>query len=210
MQRIRGMLALVAGSTLALAACEEGPTAPPAPDGPGATSQLEAAATRAAGNPAARETADLMVFFGNVQGDPGEVVLRRRPGNDTFSWRLKSSAFAPGHAYTVWIGNFGGTGAGEDGGWGSGGIVGGNGQFTAAGNHCLWSLDQTEAGLGLSGGFRPGTPPDCDRVDVTEPIFFFVLDHGDWEPGDMLERWDPTGGTNDPGTLEGILFAVFG
>lgn len=210
MQCFRGMLALVAGSALAVAACDGGPTEPTASDEARAASQVDIAADMAPGNSAAtRETTALFDLFGVVPGSLGEVVLQRRPDNGTFNWRLETSHLDRGHAYTVWIGNFDGTGVGEDGGWGAGGVVGGNGQFTASGNHCIWPLDETAAGLGLSGGFRPGTPPDCDKVDVTGPIFFFVLDHGEWEPGDMLERWDPTGGTNDLGTLEGVLFAVF-
>ena len=136
----------------------------------------------------------------------GKLIFRRNTANNTFSWRLKSSAFTAVHSYTIWIGNFDGIGFGNDGGWGAGGIVGGNGQFTAAGNHCVWPLD--EDGDGSTGGFRPGTPPVCDMVDVTETIWFFVLDHGEWEPGDMLSRWDPTNGTGDPDVLESTLFTV--
>ena len=137
----------------------------------------------------------------------GELIFRRNTANNTFSWRLKTSAFDAGHSHTIWIGNFDGIGFGNDGGWGAGGVVGGNGQFTASGNHCVWALNEDDQN-GFTGGFRPGTPPDCDMVDVTETIWFFVLDHGDWEPGDMLSRWDPTNGTGNPLVLESTLFTV--
>jgi hypothetical protein len=142
----------------------------------------------------------------NCEEADGELVFLRNKSNNTFSWQLKTSAFDAGHAYTVWIGNFDENGLGNNGGWGAGWIVDVNGQFTAAGDHCVWPLDQDDPS-GLSGGFRPGTPPDCNMVDTTEPIWFYVLDHGDWEPGDMLALWDPTSGTGDPGVLEGILFS---
>lgn len=169
--------------------------------------QSDLAAPAAPGSESARtsESFDLLNLFTNEKED-GELTFRRK-ANGTFSWQLKTSAFDTGHAYTVWIGNFAGTGLGNDGGYGAGGIVGGNGKFTASGNHCVWPLDQEDLS-GLTGGFRPGTPPDCEMVDLTKTIFFFVLDHGEWEPGDMLARWDPTSGTGDPGVLEGILFAV--
>jgi len=46
-------------------------------------------------------------------------------------------------------------------------------------------------------------------IDVSGPIFFFVLDHEEWEPGDMLARWDPTSGTGDLGVLGGVVFGSF-
>ena len=189
---------------ITLAGCDSEITS--SADGPESI-QPDRAVTGAPGHSSARagESFELVNLFTGEKAD-GELTFRRKASNGTFTWQLKTSAFESGHAYTVWIGNFDGTGLGNDGGWGAGGIVGGNGRFTASGNHCVWALDQSDPS-GLTGGFRPGTKPDCDMVDVTEPIFFFVLDHGEWEPGDMLARWDPTSGTGDPSVLEGILFA---
>jgi len=155
-----------------------------------------------------KETASLLNLFDPAAGAFGEVVMQRRPGNNTMSWRLKTSAFEAGNAYTVWVGNFDGTGLGNDGGWGAGGLVGGSGKLTASGNHCVWPLDPNDPS-GLTGGFRPGVKSDCDMIDVSGPIFFFVLDHKEWEPGDMLARWDPTSGTGDLGVLGGVVFGSF-
>lgn len=139
-------------------------------------------------------------------GPAGTMTLNRRLNSESLSWQLKTAAFEPGHAYTVWIGNF--TESAHDGGWGAGGLVGGNGQFTASGNDCVWPLVTF-----TDGGFRPGTRADCDKIDVAGPITVFVLDHRDWEPGDMLERWDPNGvedeGSETPTALAGFLVASF-
>jgi len=143
-----------------------------------------------------------LINFNTGQAVDGEVVLKRRLKNNTFSWQLKTSAFDAGNAYTVWIGNF--PNFDNGGGWGAGGIVGGNGKFTASGNHCVWPLETFS-----TGGFRPGAKSDCNMVDLEQPIWFFVLDHGDWEPGDMLARWDPTSGTGDESVLGKVLFAFF-
>lgn len=150
-----------------------------------------------------RSLADL----GGLADVDGTVRLSRRVKNNTFNWNLRASGMDPGHAYTVWIGNF--TESSHDGGWGTGGLVGGSGKINASGNHCLWELVTFS-----DGGFRPGKKASCDLVDVEGPVTFFLLDHGDWEPGDVFERWDPTGGTPDPdtpdpGTLEGAMTASF-
>jgi len=188
-----------------LAGCDSDITS--SSDGPESI-QPDRSVTAAPGSESARtsESIDLLNLFTNEKAD-GKLTIRKKAAKGTFTWQLKTSAFDAGHAYTVWIGNFDGTGLGNDGGYGAGGVVGGNGMFRASGNHCVWPLDQDDP-TGLTGGFQPGTSPDCDMVDVTETIFFFILDHGEWEPGDMLARWDPTSGTGDPTVLEGILFAV--
>lgn len=76
-------------------------------------------------------------------------------------------------------------------------------EITASGTHCIWPLDTF-----FDGGFRPGDPPDCDKIDVEGPITFFLLDHGEWESGDMLDRWDPTG-TVGPAPFAGAWVASF-
>jgi len=183
---------------ITLAGCDSDVTS--SSDGPESI-QPDLSVPAAPGSESARtnETYDLVNFFTGKKAN-GELIFRRKSSNSTFSWQLKTSAFDSGDAYTVWIGNF--PNFDNDGGWGAGGIVGGNGQFTASGNHCVWPLETF-----VTGGFRPGVKPDCDMVDLNEPVWFFVLDHGEWEPGDMLARWDPTSGTGDESALDGVLFA---
>lgn len=129
--------------------------------------------------------------LGGLPDAGGTVTLHRRPGNNTMSWELRASELAVGHAYTVWVGNFDDP-ALTNGGWGAGGLVGGGGQVIAASNHCVWPLVTF-----TDGGFQPGTSPDCDKIDVEAGISFFLIDHEDWKPGDMMERWDPDGGFDD-------------
>lgn len=138
----------------------------------------------------------------------GMVTLHRRPANNTMSWELKAAGLNAGHAYTVWVGNWldeEGNFDDSEGGWGAGGLMGGDGRVTAAGNHCIWLLVTFD-----TGGFRPGDSPECAEIDVEKPIIFFVLDHREWEPGDMMHRWDPTGGTGDISTVAGFLEGHFG
>lgn len=151
------------------------------------------------------ETAALDAL-GPPPSQESSVSLARNLRNGNLNWQLKASGLTPGNAYTVWIGNF--PKFDDDGGWGSGGLVGGSGQVTAAGNHCVWDLVSFS-----EGGFRPGTKPNCERIRVNEQVWFFLLDHGEWEPGDILERWDPNGvidsSDETPTTLQGAWGAFF-
>lgn len=138
----------------------------------------------------------------------GEVTVRRKPANNTMSWKIDASGLGARHAYTVWLGNFDDP-ALTNGGWGDGGLVGGDGQLTSSGNHCIWPLVTF-----TDGGFRPGKSPDCEKIDIEGQLFFFVLDHQAWEAGDVFEFWDPDDGTDaeetpDPGDLAGFLAASF-
>lgn len=63
-------------------------------------------------------------------------------------------------------------------------MVGGSGSITTAGNHCVHQLDPS----GLTGGFEPGTPPNCDLIDADGDISFFLVDHDEWTPGDQSAR----------------------
>lgn len=186
---MRKLLSLmVAGIfALTLGACGDTATAPDA-------------SASVQGGDVVTETADDPLVLPNTEPDfnaEGMVTLRRNPKNNTLSWKLNASGvegapgFEKGNAYTVWI--EGDPGAG----WGSGGVIGGNGEVTASGNHCVWDLVSF-----WDGGFRPGKKANCDAFDVTEPIAFFVLDHGEWESGDMLERWDPDGNPKTEGNCE--------
>lgn len=132
----------------------------------------------------------------------GIVTLNRRPANNTMSWEMDADGLTEGHAWTLWVGNFE---AGNDGGSASGGLVGGSGWVTTAGNHCIWPL-VTE----MDGGFRPGLPPDCDMVDVKKSVIFILMDHGKWVPGDVMTFWDPTGGDgNIPTSFTGFAMGFF-
>lgn len=177
----------------------------------GGTAQ-EAVAGQAKGNKGqVSETQSMFPIPFNQPGfnAEGSVTLKRNASNNTLHWNINVSGvegapgFEKGNAYTVWVGNF--LESDADGGWGSGGIVGGNGSFNTAGNHCIWPLVTF-----TDGGFRPGTKPDCDMIDVTQQVAIFVLDHGEWEPGDMIARWDPTSGTSDELALAGALGVFFG
>lgn len=189
---------------ITLAGCDSNVTSP---EQKNHTQNLELKENKAPNNQhiPTKETAPLLNLFNPEAESLGQVVLNRRPGNNTMSWHLKTSAFEAGHAYTVWVGNFGSQ---TDGGWGAGGLVGGNGKLNASGNHCVWPLFPEDES-GNTGGFRPGIKPDCDMIDISGPITFFVLDHKEWEPGNMLARWDPTSGTGELSALVGALFGSF-
>jgi len=214
MKRRTAVLALAFSFGLLITACDA--TAP--------TTSTEAipAETQAAANqgPAAsqkpiKQTGSLFavdldpdddITYPEEENPAGMMALRRNPKSGVLSWQIKSSAFNPGHAFTVWIGNFDDP-ALTNGGWGAGGLVGANGQFTVSGNHCIWPLVTF-----TDGGFEPGTKPDCSKIDGEGPITVFVLDHRDWNPGDILERWDPNGARPDDDTateLAGFLVASF-
>lgn len=197
--------AVVAFAAIALTACDEQATEnltePSVPQGTDvAASQQENGGTIEQDE---RPLVNLLPF--PVDGS-GSVTLNRKVQNNTLHWQLNAENLPPGHAYTIWIGNF--TETPHDGGWGDGGIVGGSGKLTASGNHCVWDLVTF-----TEGGFRPGTKPNCQRIDVEGPVTFFLLDHGDWEPGDMLERWDPNGVVDssgeEPTQFEGVWGAFF-
>ncbi len=161
---------------------------------------LLGAAPPAAGTVTAT-SADLMQFAPPIAGAEGTVTVTRR-ANGSFSWGLTATGLAPGHAYTVWVGNFArGADPNEDGGHGAGGLVGGSGAITAAGNHCVRPLEV--GGGGFSGGFEPGTAPDCGFVDASLPFVLFLIDHGPWEPGNQSAFRTPIGGG-----FVGAMFAV--
>jgi len=220
--RATGPLTLLVAVTLSLttAACSDSdsPTAPRAEDVSTAeTSSSLIPAARgprgfAPGGPprAATEALGSSGIFPHPTGS-GHVTLRKNP-NGTFSWLLKARGLERGNAVTVWVGNFSrdldGAGPGtleDDGGRGFGGLVGGSGRLTAAGNHCVHALEQT--GTGLIGGFQPGVPPDCGLVDPSLPIWFFLVDHGPWT-GEVADFWSPLG--TDPATFVGVLEACVG
>jgi len=189
---------------LAVIGCGDSTTSAAAITGADDASEAAAPSTSSAAAQRSGATANLLPAFG-FAGTSGQIVLNRR-SNGTFSWRLKAEGATPGNAYTLWIGNFNGDGTGNDGGHGSGGLVGGSGKITAAGNHCLHQLDPADP-TGSTGGFVPGTAPNCNLVDTSGPIFFFLLDHGPWTPGDVSEFRSPFG--DDMAGLAGVLFAVF-
>ncbi len=135
-------------------------------------------------------------FAANVEG---MVTIRRRPANNTMNWEVDAVGLTPGHSWTLWVGNFN---ENTDLGSGGGGLVGGSGGITAAGNHCIWPLDENE----MDGGFVPGTAPDCSMIDVTKGVTFILLDHGVWQPGDVMAFWDPTGGIDNIPTYAGVAF----
>lgn len=176
----------------ALAGCNDS-------SGPTSASQPSDLSASQQGGVVVEEEAPLLAQPGtNFPPIVGSVTLTRNTRNGTLNWRLEATgvrpgaALEPGNAFTVWVGNF--TQGPADGGWGSGGVVGGSGSVTTGGNHCVWDLITF-----WDGGFRPGEKPNCERVRLDEPMAIFLLDHGEWEPGDMLERWDPDG---DPTTRD--------
>lgn len=130
----------------------------------------------------------------------GTVSMTRKPANNTINWTLEAEGLGrDGHAWTIWWGN---TPFTESGGYGGGGVIH-NGQVTASNNHCTWTLETF-----WDGGFRPEKEPTCDRIDASGAIVVNLLIHDEWEPGDMMERWDPDGDANTadigdpPGPIE--------
>lgn len=171
---------------------------------------LAVLAPAAVATSSATDTEPLVPVFG--AGDGGEVTLTRR-ANSTFTWKLEATGFDPGHAYTVWVGNFLDGRVDEngvvrtwlnDGGFGGSGLVGASGTINAAGNHCIGVLDPANP-LGEDGGFVPGTAPDCDYIDQDGQIVFYLIDHGPWASGEQDARRTPVGGG-----FEGLWFAYFG
>lgn len=142
--------------------------------------------------------------FQGIDGLVGEVIITKLP-NGTFTWKLEAHGLEPGHAYSIWVGNFealDGLDFAAPG--GGGGIVGGSGSVVESGNHCLWPLNQDYVEgepIEEIGGFRPGTAPDCNFVDPDHEngVWFVLEDHGPWESGDMIELWSPGGfAANNP------------
>jgi hypothetical protein len=165
----RALPALLAATFLGLAAaCEQAPLEP--------FSQLspteEATAARMGG--VYTETVYLEPM---MDGVIGTSTLQRR--NNGFAFRVMASGLEPRHPVTLWAINLE-TG---DVGRAAGGIVGGSGRVTLAGNHCVHE-----------GGKSPGTPPTCDLIDPMGDIRFVLLQGEDeWTPGDMMVRWNPAG-----------------
>lgn len=120
------------------------------------------------------------------------------------SWNFNLEGLIPGHSWTLWVGNFDDPPVFINGGSAGGGLVGGSGQVTAAGNHCIWPLITD-----LDGGFRPGVAPDCSMIDVNKEISFFLMDHLEWTPGDVMAFWDPTGGEGNPPVYGGFVMGWF-
>lgn len=96
---------------------------------------------------------------------------------------------SPGHSITLWA--FDGTFAS---GWVAGGLVGGNGEISFSTNNCIYvTTGQFDEFLGR----EPGGDRRCDEMNLsaTFPEFLppglmlFLLDHGEWTPGDMQAIW---------------------
>jgi len=218
--RATGPLTLLVAVTLSLttAACSDSdsPTAPRAEEA--SFAETPVALTPASRGPlgiarggphADTETLGNSGLFPHPTGS-GNLTFRKNP-NGTFSWQIEARGIEKGNAFTVWVGNFSrdldGDGPGtleDDGGRGSGGLVGGSGRLAAAGNHCVHAL--TPSGTGIIGGFQPGVPPDCDLVDPNLPIWFFLIDHGPWT-GEVADFWSPLG---TDFTIVGVLEACVG
>jgi len=126
--------------------------------------------------------------------------------NMTFTFQIEASGFEPGHSVTLWV--FDGSGAA--GGFADSGLVGENGKIFFTGTNCVHPV-----------AFVPGQPPSCDMIDLTAPntaadffvtlegvdedfaavlsegwvqgLNFFLLDHGEWEPGKMESLWTDEG-----------------
>lgn len=129
--------------------------------------------------------------------------------NMSFTFQIEASGFQPDHSVTLWV--FDGSGAG--GGFADSGLVGDNGKIFFTGTNCIYP-----------DAFVPGQPPACDMIDLVasntaadffatlegvdedfaavlaegwvQGLNFFLLDHGEWEPGEMESLW----------TNEGLFF----
>lgn len=180
-----GSLALSLLAAVLLAACGGG-DAVQGPTEAGEAAALTPAASQSMGQKPVSMTKSMVQGpFDPIEGAEATVTLTRR-ANDTFHWKLRASGMKKGHAFTVWILH-----SDESGGHAAGGLVGGNGKVTAAGNHCVSDLKITED-FPEGFGFSPGiSTPDCDVIDTNADLTFAFLDHGLWEPGDMFERWKP-------------------
>ncbi len=126
--------------------------------------------------------------------------------NMSFTFEIEASGFDPGHSVTLWV--FDGSGAA--GGFADSGLVGDNGKIFFTGTNCIYPV-----------AFVPGQPPACDLIDIEAPntavdffatldgvdedfaavlaegweqgLNFFLLDHGEWEPGKMESLWTDEG-----------------
>lgn len=214
MTRFTAVLALALSFGLLITGCDSGLTGEEAPPdqqsenaGPLTRSvpqSYSGAVTKGRNGGVVQQEAALVVTDVREGEEPypvGTASLKRKSDNDNIQFTLDVSGLPQkqnGHAYTVWWGNLpladsqnpDGDGGG---GWGGGGVVR-DGKFTVSNNHCTWDLETF-----WDGGFRPGTKPNCDRIDASEAIIFVVLIHDEWQPGDMMERWDPDG---DPETVD--------
>jgi hypothetical protein len=162
------LLATLAFLGLSVAGCERTPVQPSAFDW--VPSSGLAAGVAASG-------AEIVPLEPVKPGVEGTSTLHRR--QQGFTVRIAATGLSPGHAVTLWATDIEAGRTGRV----AGGIVGGAGSVTLAGNNCVHQ-----------GGKEPGTPPDCNLIDPAGDIRFTLLESDEpWTPGDQSVRWTPGG-----------------
>ena len=151
-------------------------------------------------SPVEVHTVPIQCFAGADCGITGTATLRIR-SDQSFTLQVNADGYDPFDSITLWA--YDSTlmialveGVNSElvrGGFSSSVLAGGNGRVNLAANNCFhkpW--------------FVPGTAPLCDTfhlsndvdlvnltfgTDVSRFFSIFLVDHGEWSPGDMQTRW---------------------